>query len=159
MQRKQRHELALQQLSKETDFFRYFRHLRTADFTAKTVFKKYQRSLVPFFKKYQLTQLRGDEKKPFIGTDALGSTAQKLLEGEDESMLLESRKLELLESVQQNFDAALNLKDLMILYEVTGYQGDVTAWADFDWTDYARQRTLGISQIAINEDSEDSDHE
>ena len=47
-------------MSKETDFFKFLKLLRLANFTQHITFRKYQRNLVPYFKKYQLTELHGD---------------------------------------------------------------------------------------------------
>ena len=53
--------MAEEQFAKETDFFKFVKHLRVTNFLSKVVLRKYQRSLVPYFKKYQLTGLEGDE--------------------------------------------------------------------------------------------------
>ena len=82
--RLQRHELAMDQLTKETDFFNFLKLLRTTDFISKLYLKEYQRSLIPYFKRYQLTEIEGDRRKKVFDTAMLGSTAQNLIEGEDE---------------------------------------------------------------------------
>ena len=58
--RYKRHKLAEEQLAKETDFFKFLKLLRISNFTSKIGVKKYQRSLVPYFKKYQFPELEGD---------------------------------------------------------------------------------------------------
>ena len=68
VKRLQRHEVAQEQLSKETDFFKFLKLLRISDFISRLSLKKYQRNLVPYFKKYQLTELEGDKKSRFSST-------------------------------------------------------------------------------------------
>ena len=53
---------------------------------SKLYLKEYQRSMIPYFKKYQLTELDGDRSKHVFDTEVLGSTAQHLIEGDDEEM-------------------------------------------------------------------------
>ena len=52
--------------------------------------------------------------------------------------MLESKKLTLIENVQERFDAERSLEDLAILYEITGFQGQIPGDfnADF-WANYA----------------------
>ena len=69
--------------------------------------RKYQRSLVPYFKKYQLTSLYSDKNassKKVI--EKLGSKTVSLLEGEEaeERELDLNRRLQLMETVQECFD-------------------------------------------------------
>ena len=66
--RLQRHELAQKKLAKETDFFQFLKTLRIAQFMAKITLRKYQRGLVPYFKKYQLTALDGDDYLSLLDT-------------------------------------------------------------------------------------------
>ena len=44
--------------------------------------RKYQRNLVPYFKKYQLPELEGDKKRRIF--DRLGEKTQSLLEDHEE---------------------------------------------------------------------------
>jgi len=48
----QRYELALEQLTAEVDFFSFLKLLRLSDFMSKIFLKRYQRKLVPYFKKF-----------------------------------------------------------------------------------------------------------
>ena len=83
--------------------------------------KDYQRKLIPYFKKYQLTELEGDEYNHVFDTARLGSTAQNLLEGDDqEKVSLRVEQLNLLETVRE-FTVWESPADLAILYEVTGF--------------------------------------
>ena len=74
----------MEQLMAETDFFSFLKLLRTTDFISRLYLKEYQRSLIPYFKRYQLTEIEGDRRKKVFDTAMLGSTAQNLIEGEDE---------------------------------------------------------------------------
>ena len=47
-------------MAKETDFFKFIKLLRVTEFLSKVMLRKYQRDLVPYFKKYQLTDFNGD---------------------------------------------------------------------------------------------------
>ena len=62
-------------MARETDFFKFLKLLRVTDFLSKLVLRKYQRNLVPYFKKYLLTEIDGDKKKSIFDTENLGSTA------------------------------------------------------------------------------------
>ena len=62
-----------------------------------------------------------------------------------------SKKLELIDKVNQRFNPKENLKDLAILYEITGYQDDGPL-DDVDfWSNYGNYKVLGATQMAINE--------
>ena len=92
---------------------------------AKVGLRKYQRNLIPFFKKYQLTELEGDRDQSFLSSSQVfGSTAQQLLDNNNDEEELRNKKLNLTETVKEFFNSGENLEDLAILYEVTGYQGD-----------------------------------
>ena len=82
--RLQRHELAMDSLTKETDFFNFLKLLRTTEFMSKLYLKEYQRGMIPYFKKYQLTELEGDRSKHVFDTHNLGSTAMHLIDGDEE---------------------------------------------------------------------------
>ena len=72
---------------------------------------KYQRSLVPYFKKYQLTELEGDKKtRRIFSTDNLGEKTRELLEGEEleDREIENSKKLQLIETVRELFDSGSN---------------------------------------------------
>ena len=62
-------------MAKETDFFKFLKLLRVTDFLSKLVLRKYQRNLVPYFKKYLLTEIDGDKKSSVFDTANLGSAA------------------------------------------------------------------------------------
>ena len=47
-------------MAKETDFFKFIKLLRVTEFLSKIMLRKYQRDLVPYFKKYQFTGLDDD---------------------------------------------------------------------------------------------------
>ena len=74
-QRYKRQKLAEEQLAKETDFFKFLKLLRISNFTSKVGVRKYQRNLVPYFKKYQFPELEGDKKKSVFDTLRLGERA------------------------------------------------------------------------------------
>ena len=105
--RAKRHALAEEHLAKETDFFKFIKLLRVTQFMSKIVLRKYQRQLVPYFKKYQLTELTGDKKKSLISTEQLlgqlGSEASQrvlnLIDDGEEAENLRNRKCELIEAV------------------------------------------------------------
>ena len=98
--------------------------------------RKYQRNLVPYFKKFQLPELEGDKKRRIF--DRLGEKAQSLLEDHEEVEIQKSKKLALIETVKDRFDTEQNLQDLAILYEVTGFQGEIPEDKEEDfWANYA----------------------
>ena len=77
-------------MAKETDFFKFLKLLRITDFLSKVLLRKYQRNLVPYFKKYQLTGLDDDQHgRKVISSELLGGRTMSLLEGEE----LEEREL------------------------------------------------------------------
>ena len=78
--RYKRHKLAEEQLAKETDFFKFLKLLRISNFMSKIGMRKYQRSLVSYFKKYQFPELEGDKEKCLFDTSRLGERTQSLLE-------------------------------------------------------------------------------
>ena len=52
--------------------------------------------------------------------------------------MLETKKLTLIESVQQQFDVDRSLEDLAILYEITGFQAQISQDLNEDfWANYA----------------------
>ena len=111
----------MEQLYSETDFFNFLKLLRTTDFVSKLFLKEYQRSMIPYFKKYQLTELEGDRSRLAFDASKLGSRAQNLLEGEDEeSEALRMTELNLMETVREK-SFANDPTDMAILFEVTGY--------------------------------------
>ena len=61
-----------------------------------------------------------------------------------------SKKLALIDQVNERFDAQDNLKDLAILYEITGFQGEVPEDGDF-WSNYGNFKVIGATQMAIND--------
>ena len=73
----------MEQLQSETDFFNFLKLLRMTDFISKLYLKEYQRSLIPYFKRYLLTEIEGDHKMKVFEQEMLGSAAQNLI-GEDE---------------------------------------------------------------------------
>ena len=86
--------------------------------------RKYQRNLVPYFKKYQLPELDGDKKSKIFDLERLGSLGEQtkaLIEDQEEFKKKQSKKLALAEDVNQRFDAEQNMQDLAILYEITGF--------------------------------------
>ena len=150
--RLQRHELAMDQLTRETDFFNFLKLLRTTDFMSKLYLKEYQRSMIPYFKKYQLTELEGDRSRQVFATDRLGSRAQHLIDGEDEELEAQRMtQLNLIETVREitfNEDAA----NLAIMYEVTGFQGEKEGDDEF-WANYESYKSSGWNeQMNINEE-------
>ena len=76
---------------------------------------------MPYFKKYQLTELDVDKDSYIFAAENFGETAQALIEGEDEMEAVTLKRLELIESVKQNFNTHLSVNDLAILYEITGF--------------------------------------
>ena len=83
-----RHQLAEEQVAKETDFFRFLKLLRVTNFLKKINLRKYQRNLIPYFKKYQLTELEGDHTKQAYGVEIVKNVAHNLLDDDDEQDLL-----------------------------------------------------------------------
>ena len=138
--------------TKETDFFNFLKLLRTTDFMSKLYLKEYQRSMIPYFKKYQLTELEGDRSRQVFATDRLGSRAQHLIDGEDEELEAQRMtQLNLIETVREitfNEDAA----NLAIMYEVTGFQGEKEGDDEF-WANYESYKSSGWNeQMNINEE-------
>ena len=135
--RYKRHKLAEKQLAHETDFFKFLKLLRIATFASEIGIRKYQRNLVPYFRKYQLPELDGDKKCRIFDIDSLGESAKALIEDQEEFKLKQSKKEALVETVSQRFDAEQNKSDLAILYEITGFKGKIPddGEAEF-WTDY-----------------------
>ena len=72
-------------MAKETDFFKFLKLLRITDFLSKVLLRKYQRNLVPYFKKYQLTGLDDDQygRNKVISKELLGDKTMSLLVGEE----------------------------------------------------------------------------
>ena len=92
-----------------------------------------------------MSELEGDNNKAIFDTQRLGSHVSSLLEDDDLSELQTSKKLTLIEKVNERFDAQENFNDLAILYEITGYQeSGQTVNADF-WSNYANLKVLGAS--------------
>ena len=121
-----RHELAQEHLAKETEFFKFLKLLRTTDFLAKVMLRKYQRDLVPYFKKYQLTGLDDSSQngRKVFSSEILGAKTMNLLEGEEfeERQLIMNKKMHLMDRVKDCFTSeVLEARDLAILYEITGY--------------------------------------
>ena len=90
----QRHESAQEQLSKETDFFKFLKLLRVTQFLSRVQLLKYQRNLVPYFKKYQLTELAGDKRELTKYERLLKNSSQitKISEGDQEEIEKGHRK-------------------------------------------------------------------
>ena len=61
-----------------------------------------------------------------------------------------SKKLALIDQVNERFNAQENLKDLAILYEITGFQDEVPDDGDF-WSNYGNFKVIGATQMAIND--------
>ena len=84
-------------MAKETDFFKFLKLLRITDFLSKVLLRKYQRNLVPYFKKYQLTGLDDDQhgRNKVISKELLGDKTMSLLVGEEleELELSKNKKL------------------------------------------------------------------
>ena len=57
----------------------------------------------------------------------------------------------LAQKVQEAFHPEENIKDLAILYELTGFQGDMPQDDQEFWADYASYKVLGQAQIDLNE--------
>ena len=74
--------MAEELLAKETDFFKFLKLLRVTEFVSKITLRKYQRNLVPFFKKYRLPDL-DDGKSSLFTRERFGSKTMQLLEGEE----------------------------------------------------------------------------
>ena len=63
----------------------------------------------------------------------------------------------LCEKVQEAFDPEQNTKDLAILYELTGFQGDLPPDDQEFWAEYATYKVLGEAQIELNEGINDAE--
>ena len=148
-------------MAKETDFFKFLKLLRITDFLSKVLLRKYQRNLVPYFKKYQLTGLDDDQHgQKVISRELLGHKTMSLLEGEEleERELSDNKKLQLKETIEGCFaDEELEARDLAILYEVTGYQGDNPPDDAEFWANYANYKVPGAREISLNNSSGSSD--
>ena len=92
-------------MARETDFFKFLKLLRVTDFLSKLVLRKYQRNLIPYFKKYLLTEIDGDKKKSIFDTESLGKAAESLLENNEESEILNNKRLNLISTVNERFNA------------------------------------------------------
>ena len=92
-------------MARETDFFKFLKLLRVTDFLSKLVLRKYQRNLIPYFKKYLLTEIDGDKKKSIFDTESLGKTAESLLENNEENEILNNKRLNLISTVNERFNA------------------------------------------------------
>ena len=106
--RYKRHLLAEKQLAHETDFFKFMKLLRIATFASEIGIRKYQRNLVPYFKKYQLPELEGDKKCRIFDIDRLGEQTKALIEDQKEFKIKQEKKEALVETVNQRFDAEQN---------------------------------------------------
>ena len=92
---------------------------------------------MPYFKKYQFPELEGDSKKSLFDTLRLGERTQSLLECKEEALILQNKKITLIDNVQEQFDALRNREDLAILYEITGFQGEIPYELNADfWDNY-----------------------
>ena len=92
-------------MARETDFFKFLKLLRVTDFLSKLVLRKYQRNLIPYFKKYLLTEIDGDKKKSIFDTESLGKAAESLLENNEENEILNNKRLNLISTVNERFNA------------------------------------------------------
>ena len=93
------------------------------DFLSKVTLKEYQRDLIPYFKRYQLAELKEDRKRnEILDTAILGRRAKTFIEGgeEDELTLEREANSNLIEQVRRR-QFQSNTADLAILYEITGY--------------------------------------
>ena len=61
------------------------------------------------------------------------------------------KKLTLAQKIEDRFNPEDSSKDLAILYEITGFQGDVPPDDTEFWADYATYKVLGEAQIELNE--------
>ena len=123
---------------------------------SKVTVRKYQRELVPYFKKYQLTELEGDKHTSILDAGAqMNKIAQGLLENDEEQNMLDNRKEMLVQTVSEHFDSEINQNDLAILYEITGYQGENPPNEYDFWSNYANFKILGAAQNDINCDGGD----
>ena len=84
-------------MARETDFFKFLKLLRITDFLSKVLLRKYQRNLVPYFKKYQLTGLDDDQhgRNKVISKELLGDKTMSLLVGEELEELERSKNKKL----------------------------------------------------------------
>ena len=148
-------------MARETDFFKFLKLLRITDFLSKVLLRKYQRNLVPYFKKYQLTGLDDDQhSRSVLSSQLLGDKTMSLLDSEEleNREQTKNKKLQLMESIQDSFvNEELEARDLAILYEITGYQGDNPPDdADF-WANYANYKVPGAREVSLNNSSGGSD--
>ena len=95
-----RHKVAQDQLDKETDFFKFIKLNRVVTFLKKITLRQYQRNLIPYFKKYQLTELEGDHLKKVLAVEMVQNAAHNLLDDDDEEeMIRRNKKYQLKEAV------------------------------------------------------------
>ena len=125
------------------------------DFISKLYLKEYQRSLIPYFKRYLLTEIDGDRKTKVFEQEMLGSAAQNLIGEDEEAEAQRIADLNLMEQIRE-IPFVENATDLAIMYEITGYQGEKTGDDDF-WANYESYREAGwSSQMAINQGDDDT---
>ena len=151
VKRLKRHELAMEQLTNETDFFNFLKLLRTIDFMSKLYLKEYQRGFIPYFKKHQLTELEGDRTKSVYDSQLSESKVDSLLDGQEAAERADQHiaELNLIETARElTFDQ--DPADLAIMFEVTGYQAERPD-EEYFWANYESYRQAGWSeQMAIN---------
>ena len=104
--------------------------------------------MIPYFKKYQLTELEGDENKRSLTNSVLGERAglraQHLIEGEEveeDRDALRVHRLNLMETLNQ-INEWNEPADLVIMYEVTGFQHENNSRDSF-WANYETYREDG----------------
>mmetsp|Transcript_36000 Transcript_36000/g.47368 ORF Transcript_36000/g.47368 Transcript_36000/m.47368 type:complete len:82 (+) Transcript_36000:1066-1311(+) len=79
--------------------------------------------MIPYFKKYQLAEVEGDQNKLVFDAALLGSRARALIAGDDEESRDQRRQeLDLMETMR-DISFTDNAADYALLFEVTGYHG------------------------------------
>lgn len=92
------------------------------DFLSKVTLKEYQRDLIPYFKRYQMAELKEDIKRnKMLDTAKLGKRAKTFIEGEEDELTLEREANSILIEQVHRRQFQSNTADLAIMYEITGY--------------------------------------
>ena len=75
---------------------------------AKIMLRKYQRDLVPYFKKFQLTEIEGDQDMDLFDVNRVSSQVGDLTEGlmgrDEEYERLKTKRIDLKDTIQKRFD-------------------------------------------------------
>ena len=110
--------------------------------------KKYQRDLIPYFKKYQLPELEGDAGADIDAEDRITGPESYLVDNEENEKMLEKQRT-LLSDILESFDKGDSKTDLAILFKVTGFQANIPDDEDFwvNFGNYKANRTTETNNL------------